>query len=176
MTYTQNQTAPNNINQSGNLDELLNIAVRDIVKAQHELAMSQMNLILESCFKKNGDTYESITIDLAIISNDTPGLPANTTETENIVNLPLLKIMPLSSLNVDKVTLDFDLDINMAGNNNMPQFMVKTIEIPRGNIKANITAEKGSASNRVKLTVELGQLPLNDTDAIIAAFTKKGSY
>jgi hypothetical protein len=51
--------------------------------------------------------------------------------------------------------------------------MVKTIATREGNVEANITAQQDSASNRLKLTVELGQLPLsNDAGAIIAAFTR----
>lgn len=177
MSDNSNQISPENIKQLGSLDQLLNTAVRDIVKAQNDLAMAQMNLILENCFKKNGDTFEPVMIDIAVSPNKTPGLPVNSPVGEQqTLNLPLLTVMPLSSLNMDRVTLDFNLDADMINilplQDNEPQFMVKTIETPEGNAEASITALQ--EKNRLRLTVELNQLPLsNDVNAIIKAFTGK---
>lgn len=139
MPYATNQSFDPDFSRGLDIESLISAPLIAVSKANVVMAQGQTRFLLDYCFKKSGENYEPVLIRMAInksiiipvesnpedIANDEiSGTSADkvsrkmvqqqyTTETvTTYFDLPLLTIVPLNSLVVDKVAIDFDLEIS----------------------------------------------------------------
>ncbi len=109
------------------MDSLIGVPLIATTKANANMAFAQTQFLLDNCFNKvvtgSGDTattnYAPIMIQMSLTNNViTPGDPNTTPPTETTVtpfttvfNLPILTIIPLNSLAVETVDVNFEVEV-----------------------------------------------------------------
>lgn len=152
------------------LTDLMSAPLIAAAEANAKMSQAQVDFLLECCFTKNGDSYAPKMIQMELTrSVITPAAPGDEDQTAKMVdvttsfNLPLLTIMPLNSLAVNNVDVNFEmdithLDIDAQGE---PQLLGKVIN------DAEIEGFK------MDITIHAGQVPLPaGIVTIIDAFSK----
>jgi len=170
-------------------------------EANSKMAITQTQFLLSTCFNidatdPNNVDYKPIMINMTlsrpvINADGTAGTPAETK-----FNLPLLTIMPLNSLAVDDVTVDFEMEVKSSFSNDKEN-STESESAAEGSFSAkvgygcfsaevsgSVSASSKSASsekshyeksNSAKYTIHAhaGQLPLPEgVTTIIQAFSQ----
>lgn len=100
-----------------NIESIISAPLVAASKANVVMVTGQTRFLLEYCFNKiKGNNFEPKMINMVMSRNviDTskkPGEPGHMQEVKMAFTIPLLCLVPLSSLAIDKVTVDFDLEI-----------------------------------------------------------------
>lgn len=189
------------------IDTLIGGPLMAAVSANNSMAQSQVNFMLQTCFNQastssSGPQYlEPIMIQLVLNKNlivPTTDPSGNTTySTQQItttIELPILTIIPLNSLAVDDITVEFEMQVKSACSSDTSQSTGSTTSgtasgtgsIGWGPFKLSMTASLSysstsqsqssshySASNNARYDVKVhaGQLPLpNGVSLIIQAY------
>lgn len=152
------------------LTDLVSAPLIAAAEANAKISKTQVDFLLECCFTKNGNSYAPKMIQMELTrAVVTPAAPGDEDQTAKMVdvttsfNLPLLTIMPLNSLAVNNVDVNFEmdithLDIDAQGE---PQLLGKVIN------DAEIEGFK------MDITIHAGQIPLaTGLLTIIDAFSK----
>ncbi|WP_354011620.1 DUF2589 domain-containing protein [Endozoicomonas lisbonensis] len=167
-------------------------------QANSEMAVTQMNFLLETCFVKEGEDgkFEPIMVEMKIsrpvINAD--GEPKDSVETN--FTIPLLTLLPLNSLGVDNVQIHFEMEVKSAFAKDNSSSTEKTKDKTRSydsgrgfwgcrpKISGTVSSSRKSStassdhyekSNQAKYTVDVhaGQLPLPEgVNTVIQAFTE----
>ncbi len=191
------------------MDDLIGGPLNAAAKANSAMALTQTQFMLNTCFstkKVDGAiSYEPIMIKMSLTRGAiVPGTldpatgvtsPPTITSFETKFDLPILTIIPLNSLAVDNVDINFEMEVKSSYGEETSTSQEKEVaasaswEIKAGwgPVSAKITGNasynsKDSASfnshyeksNSAKYTVNVhaGQLPLpNGVNVIIGAFT-----
>jgi hypothetical protein len=117
MPEITNQTFDPDYSRALDIESLISAPLVAVSKANVTMAQGQTRFLLDYCFNKTDDGYEPVMIKMALtrhlLSSEKHD---NTVEAvTTYFHLPLLTIVPLNSLAVDKVTLDFHLEISGTG-------------------------------------------------------------
>lgn len=190
------------------MDSLIGGPLNAAATANQAMALTQTKFLLDTCFAKTPgtgtpalDSYLPIMIKMeltrgVLTPGDTPADPATIQSVTTSFNLPLMTIVPLNSLAVTSVDINFEMEVKSS-------FVEEQSEASKTAIKAEASFEakagwgplsvsiKGSASydkedssthnthyeksNSAKYSVNVkaGQLPLpKGVNTIIEAFTK----
>lgn len=90
-------------------------------EANHNMAMTQVQFMMDSCFQepeKDDGAYEPVMINMTLtrqyVTPANADAPAVTTPIKTTISLPLLTIIPLNSLAVDDVTVDFKMQVKSS--------------------------------------------------------------
>lgn len=160
----QFQTSPKKL--SGLITEPLIAAI----VANSKMALAQKDFMLETCFTKNDSgQYEPIMIEMSLSRGViTPGTAENAEpiiqNIETMFRLPLLTIIPLNSLAVTEVTLNFDVEIlsvKDGDNNGLPELYGK------------VSAEKNAGKPIISFAIHTTQMPLpKGVNMVIEAFSQ----
>ena len=185
------------------MDSLIGGPLNAAAKANSAMALTQTKFILDTCFSKEDgkEGYEPIMINMTlkrgvITPGEKQGDPATIQEVPTTFNLPLLTIIPINSLGVDNVDINFEMEVKSSfgeENSQTQETQIKAetsfeVKVGWGPVSATV---KGSASydhkdssthsthyqksNSAKYTVNVhaGQLPVpKGVNTIIEAFTK----
>lgn len=190
------------------IDSLIGGPLIATTKANANMAFTQTQFLLDNCFKKvvtgSGDTattnYEPIMIQMNLTNNViTPGDPTTTPPTETMVtpfttvfNLPILTIMPLNSLAVNSVDVNFEMEVQSSSTQNSKSettgengfeekvgwgpFSVTILGSASYDSKESITANSHYKKNntaKYSIAVHAGQMPLpQGVLTIIDAYSK----
>ena len=188
------------------MDSLIGGPLNAATNANNAMALTQTKFLLDTCFKKDDpdqDNYTPIMIVMSltrgVLTPTTDSNGANTTELQTVTtkfNLPLLTIIPLNSLAIDDVKIDFEMEVKSSyGEDTSEQqssdrsasgsFSAKIgFGCFSAKIKGSVSASSHSESskdthyeksNSAKYTVSVhaGQLPLpQGVTTIIEAFSK----
>lgn len=96
------------------LHALIGAPLVAVSQANRMMAREQAKFIMEFCFAKEGDNYVPVTVPLTLtqsfLSSDGPGEPVMQS-VSTVIHLPILTIIPINSLAIDTVDLDFTVDI-----------------------------------------------------------------
>lgn len=98
------------------IDELISRPMVAIVKANEKMATEQVKLLMNICFSKSGDVYEPVMITMSIRRGALE--PADDRECVSILNVettfqvPLITLLPITSLAIDSADIDFDMDVH----------------------------------------------------------------
>jgi hypothetical protein len=178
-----------------NIENLISAPLVAVSKANVIMAQGQTRFLLEYCFTKKGEYYEPVMIQMAVTRS-----PVNLNQAapkENSINpqttevgkgppierlpavtayfhLPLLTIVPLNSLAVDKVTIDFDLEVSSANskpshttnesptliNKRKVQLYGKISYDPGSHSKRDSSSSKPPLSSKIKVNLNATALPL----------------
>ena len=97
-----NKVQPNR-NQGLDIENLMGAPLVAATKANTMMLLAQTDFLLSTCFyrKDENEPYKIIMIDMHF----------ETDEGNSIIKLPLLTIMPINSLAIDQVTVDFEMEI-----------------------------------------------------------------
>ena len=149
------------LSTGNSLEALISAPLTAISKANAMMLSGQAQFILDFCFKNDGDSYSPVMIKMEYSKNGA----------KSYFNLPLLTILPLNNLAVDKVDVNFSVEVTST-TTHIPS------ESPQGNpakskilkkkarIGAKITpTEKGKykddpTKNGISVSIEAKQIPL----------------
>lgn len=175
-----------NFSRSLDIESLISAPLVAVSKANVVMAQGQTRFLLDYCFTKVDDeSYEPVLIKMAISKSVVVPLPAETDEDGNPVSaetkyttetvtsyfsLPLLTIVPLNSLVVDKVNIDFDLEISSyvgyepAVIDDRKKITEKKAQlfgkITNDSHDRNVNQNRSSVSNKIKVNLNAATLPL----------------
>ena len=190
-TITNQQFQPD-FSKALDIESLISAPLVAVSKANAVMMQGQTRFLLEYCFNKKGAGYEPVMIRMAltktIITPSQPGLPESIQGITTHFELPLLTIIPLNSLAVDKMSIDFDLEItsvnaaesksanetNTTITDKKPQLFGRISNDPNRNTSdEKNTQAKPQPSSILKVNINAASLPLpKGLLAIIDLYTK----
>jgi hypothetical protein len=116
--------------------------------ANAQMALTQLNFMIETCFNKTAITGETdefnytpvmvqLVVTRPIIDESTPSTSIKTKVATSTINIPFLTLVPLNSLAVDNVTVDFTMEVQSSYSKDTSK------------AKKESTAAKGSFSTKI---------------------------
>lgn len=201
MPTVTNQEFNPNFNKALDIESLISAPLVAVSKANVVMAQGQTRFLLEYCFKKVGDNHEPVLIQMAMtkgvvqparaavkaIQASAPGvlpvvtavaaipeIPAYIQNITTYFSLPLLTIVPLNSLAVDKVTIDFDMEITSVSSkpSGGTNESATTITDRKAQLYGKISndsnpsndnqtdADRSKTSSKIKVSLNAASLPL----------------
>lgn len=185
------------------MESLIGGPLNAAAKANSAMALTQTKFMLDTCFQKVGEgdntSYKPIMIKMALTRGVVSSKDDGTVEIKPVItefNLPLLTIVPLNSLGVDTVSVDFEMEVKSSFSEDDSQKKESeskgsgSFETKLGwgllsvTIKGNAsysshdsethnTHYEKSNSAKYAVNVHAGQLPLpKGVNTIIEAFSK----
>ncbi|MFI5151480.1 MAG: DUF2589 domain-containing protein [Bacteroidia bacterium] len=161
-------------NSELNIESLISAPLIAASKANVTMVTGQTRFLLEYCFSKNKTTgtYEPIMITMAltkgVINPDRkPDDPGYITTQKLSFAIPLMCLIPLNSLVVDKVTIDFDMEITSTSSYETNNGIIEKKAILNGKITNSDGANdpnkgqyKSQSNSKLRVNVNAGPLPL----------------
>lgn len=164
-------------------------------KANVIMVTGQTRFLLEYCFTKDDDgVYAPVMIIMSMTKGTVDetkevGQPGHITMTKLTFSMPLLCIIPINSLAIDKVSIDFDMEITSAipkqattanGSNTKVTETNATLNGKIGNsspdqrrVKRSSNPDNNQISNHLKVSLNATPLPLpTGVLTIIDLYTK----
>lgn len=141
------------------------------IAANSKMALAQTNFMLETCFTKNDSgQYKPIMVEMSLTRGVvTPGTVENPEPTiQSVVtmfSLPLLTIVPLNSLAVNEVTLNFDVEV----------VSIKDDVEANGlsELYGKVSGEKNAGKPIISYAIHATQMPLpKGVNMVIEAFSQ----
>lgn len=141
-------------------------------KANVVMVTGQKNFLLDYCFERKKDgNYEPIMIQMSIskgvVENDPVTGDPILKKFDLAFSVPLLCLVPLSSLAVDKVTVDFDMEITSATSRDANNDIIDSKVQLNGRISNRPTpgdSDKAQNTSQMKsklsVNINAGPLPL----------------
>ena len=188
MAEPQNQDLIPQVNSEVSIDAMISAPLVAASKANAEMVLGQTNFLLRNCFaqvKVSPATesmpavykYDPIMIQMSLTRSviDTNKLPSDEEymkiETMDF-SIPLLCIIPINSLAIDNVTVDFDMEVT-----SISTWEIKSDDLKNGNRVLNKQAQlngkissdpkttgdnqyKKQSSSRLKVHINASPLPL----------------
>lgn len=152
------------------------------------MVTGQARFLLEYCFQKDekNSTHEPVMITMSLVKGvidpeKQPEDPDYITIQRMNFSMPLLCLIPLSSIVVDKVTIDFDMEITSVTSYESEHGILQKQAILNGKISnssqnSNDSTKnqyKSQSSSKLKVNVNAGPLPLPlGVLAILDMYTK----
>jgi hypothetical protein len=153
-----------------------------LVAAAHANAMmarEQIKFLMSFCFTKKGDVYEPVMIRMlitksVIVPPEKEGDVHSLRKVTTTFDLPLLTVIPINSLSVQTMEVDFDLEvtshINIPSSNDSPGNLKsdhKSVKM-MGKISSSSNPSENpgddkynrSGSSKLKVNIKSGPLPL----------------
>ena len=99
------------------IEKLIGAPLEAVARANSMMAREQASFLLDFCFKKDGDVFEPVMITMSITRGVvTPGTGGGGTSPEvkqvfATFQLPLMTIIPISSLAVESFELDLEMEV-----------------------------------------------------------------
>lgn len=99
------------------MEDLIGGPLNAAAKANASMALTQTRFLMETCFSKNeDDSYNPVMIEMSLtrpaVIND-----GSSIKVENITtkfNLPLISVIAINSLGVDKVDITFEMEVKSS--------------------------------------------------------------
>jgi hypothetical protein len=90
-------------------------------EANQQMGLAQINFLMSTCFKKaeNGDQYAPVMVSTSVTRNviDNSTSPPTTTPITATIELPLFTLLPINTLGVTSVQIDFTMNVNSSYSN-----------------------------------------------------------
>lgn len=182
------------------MEDLIGGPLNAAAKANAAMALTQTKFMLDTCFSMDDGNYKPIMIKMSltrgvVVPGETPDAPPTMSTFETKFDLPILTILPLNSLGVDEVDINFEMEVKSSYGEETSKTQETAVavetswEIKAGwgpvsaTIKGNASYDSKDSSsfnthyeksNSAKYTVHVhaGQLPLaKGVETIINAFT-----
>ncbi len=165
-----------NFDNQIDIEALISAPLVAASKANVVMLTGQTRFLLEYCFTKEEDTYKPIIINMVmskgnLTSEDDPNNPGKTIKTikkeELTFGVPLLCLVPINSMAINKVNVDFEIEITSANtwnstpsNNSKNNITEKKVAL-KGKIKNDEKSQyKSSVSSKLTVKIDAGPLPL----------------
>lgn len=161
-----------------NLESLITAPMVAVSKANATMLSGQVKFILDFCFKKttysfntsdatmNKECYEAVMVNLVV---QRPNLEEgeNTikaTSKEAIIPIPILTLLPINSLGIDKMKVDFSMDITSISSS---KDQTSNPQERKAQLSGKLTGEKKdkdgqqlTSAKSLSVYVEASKLPL----------------
>jgi hypothetical protein len=174
MAELENQQLVPQENAEVNIESMISAPLIAASKANADMVLGQAQFILRNCFNKNADgSYDPIMIKMSLTksfidTNKDESDPDYFTVQKLDFSLPILCIIPINSLVVDKVTVDFDMEITSASTWESKaedgRVLKKPVQlsgkITSGSSDNGKSQYKSQSSSRLKVNINAGPLPL----------------
>ena len=197
MPINKDQTFIPNFEKRIDIGSLISAPFIASSKANAAMLAGQTRFLLEYCFKKDekNNTHAPYMINMVMTrgvmepGDDDPAV-RTIKRVELTFSVPLLCIVPMNSLAINKIALEFDLDItastardSQTANNSNNKVVRKKVHL-FGNIAGsdntpadannpNSRQYKSALSSRLKVNIDAGPLPLpNGVLTLIDLYTK----
>lgn len=175
-----NQILKPSVNSELSIDALISAPLIAASRANAEMVLGQTSFLLRNCFTKNDQNkYEPIMISMTMtksfINTDKAPTDPEYFKLEKITfQVPLLSIIPLNSLAIDKINLGFEMEITSSSNwiytdedkktanrvlEKKTQLNGKLSSDSSHQTKNDIQYKKSNAS-KLKVEITAGSLPL----------------
>nr|WP_319569866.1 DUF2589 domain-containing protein [uncultured Draconibacterium sp.] len=166
-----------NFDSDLNIESIISAPLVAASKANVVMVTGQTRFLLDYCFKKNKetDTYEPEMVNMVMVK----GLVDNSKKTDDpdyiqkvemTFSMPLICLVPLNSLAVDKVNVDFDMEIvsmtsyeyiNAGGVIDKRAQLNGRITNKKEDSKMNPSEQyKSQSKSRLSVNISAGPLPL----------------
>lgn len=166
---------------SRNLDieEIISLPLIAASSANGMMAREQVRFLMDFCFSKEGENYKPVMIKMALVSGviQSTGHEAAIREIATSFYLPLLTIIPMSSLAVETVSVDFEIELTSQTTKSKESKAVKSGNLSAAPSKSRLSGKisydskerlrqsgkyqnHSSKSSGLKVKIKAGQLPL----------------
>jgi hypothetical protein len=178
---TSNQSFEPDFSKELDIESIISAPLVAASKANVMMVTGQTRFLLEYCFTKGeNNTYAPVMITMSMTKGviDETKTPSDSDYIKSVqmtFGMPLLCLIPINSLAVDKVTVDFDMEITSAiskqtttANDSGNQVIEKKAQL-NGKISnssaqdsgnPNSTQYKSQVSSSLKVNINAGSLPL----------------
>lgn len=165
-----------------NIESIISAPLVAASKANVVMVTGQTRFLLDYCFEKkdNSKSYEPVMIEMVmtrgvIDSNKSPTDPNYIVKSEMKFAVPLLCLVPLNSLAIDKVNVEFDMEItSMTSHDSQETGHTKTGQLidrkatlygkisakQDENANPNCRQYKSQSTSRLVVNINAGPLPL----------------
>ncbi len=180
MAEPTNQSFKPSFSKELNIESIISAPLVAASKANVVMVTGQTRFLLEYCFTKKPDsnTYEPVMIEMSMTKAEV--VPSKNPEDTDAIkinkltfSLPLLTIIPINSLVIDKVTVDFDMEITSVTSYE-PVGAIGKQKVPlnkqaqlNGRISNDPNQQAGDSGqnksqsrSRLKVNINAGPLPL----------------
>jgi hypothetical protein len=187
MADPNNQSFKPNFSKELNIESIISAPLIAASKANVVMVTGQTRFLLDYCFSKTGEsnTYEPVMIEMSITRSEidhdkNPGDPDYFKNTKLNFSLPLLTLIPLNSLVIDKVTVDFDMEITSVTSYDSSHGIIDKQAQLNGKISNSSdqnckdpNQNKSQSTSNLKVNISAGPLPLpKGVLTIIDLYTK----
>jgi hypothetical protein len=166
-----------NFDNQIDIEALISAPLVAASKANVVMLTGQTRFLLEYCFHKNNKgTYIPVIIEMILTrgflsedeNRENPGSTVKTIKQEKLkFGVPLLSLVPINSLAINKVTVDFEMEITSTNvwesttANDSGKTITKKQVALKGKIKSEDKSKyKSSMSSKLKVNIEVNPLPL----------------
>jgi hypothetical protein len=157
-----------------NIESIINAPLVAVSKANVTMLAGQVRFLLDYCFVNENKAYKPVMITMTLSQGivDYSKQPADADYiqmTEMAFQMPLLCLLPLNTLAIDKVKVDFDLEITSIGSYKSTRKDANIIArkaVLNGRVAPQPYTSKASVSHQahsrshLKVSVNVGALPL----------------
>lgn len=175
MPDKYNQPFSPNFSSELNIESIISAPLVAASKANVVMVTGQTRFLLENCFTKNNatNTYEPVMIDMVMVKgvvdpSKEPDEPGYFKKVEMNFSIPLLCLVPINSIAIDKVTVDFDMEITSVTSYNTNPATNSVID-KKAQLNGKISSKRDNGSNdqnksqstsRLMVNINAGPLPL----------------
>jgi len=175
MPEIDNQPFKPNFSSELNIESIISAPLVAASKANVVMITGQTRFLLDYCFSKNSnDTYEPILIEMLMTKGvvdptKEPSDPLYIKKVELTFTIPLLCLIPINSLAIDKVTVDFDMEITSVTSYDSDKGIINKQAQLNGKIcskpaetddHSGKSQYKSQSSSKLKVNINAGPLPL----------------
>lgn len=158
-----------------NIESIISAPLVAASKANVMMLTGQTRFLLNYCFDKKEDVYKptmvTMTLSRSTIASDKTPLEADHIQvSEMAFQMPLLCLLPLNSLGIDKVKVDFDLEITSFGSYVPTTTNISDIMHHKAVLNGRVASQRRTSStdadnkdrisSHLKVSINAGSLPL----------------
>lgn len=159
------------------IEEIISAPLTAASSANNIMAREQVRFLMDFCFSKEGENYKPVMIKMAIVNGVIQsGEEVSMRQITTTFNLPLLTILPISSLAVENVSVNFEIEL--TSQTEIDDQVASTqpgnqlTKVPKacllGRISYDSKESSGSGKHRyrssnasgLKVSIKAGQIPL----------------
>lgn len=156
--------------ESLSMEDIIGAPLVATAKANASMAQEQVRFMMNYCFYRNDNdkdapqNYQPVMIQMEMTRTEVepsaePGAPPSLTRIKSNFELPLLTLVPLNSLAVDEVNIDFDMEVTAMEHNESKGQYANDEEKPKlmGKVGAKQAGHGGTVAqeNQRKMTANL---------------------
>lgn len=165
-TDNNNKTPALNFSNELNIESIISAPLIAASKANVMMLSGQLGFLLEYCFEKQGDAYTPRMVNMEMSHHEfnADGTPKIDTL---YFQVPLLCLLPLNSIAVDNVKVNFDLEVTSIGSYQSSSSLFEKRAVINGKIAPSKNTntegndyEKRSDTARLDVEINVGKLPL----------------
>lgn len=177
MAEASNKSLKPNFGSELNIESIISAPLVAASKANVVMVTGQTRFLLDYCFKKNKETevLEPVIVEMVMVkgiidNSKKPDEPGYIKKAEMTFSMPLICLVPLNSLAIDKVNVDFDMEItsmtsyeytNAGGVIDKRAQLNGKISNKKEDSKGNIQGQyKSQSTSRLTVNINAGPLPL----------------